>query len=94
MLKPLLTSVSLAAALLVLPLGGAGTLTGSGAAGLSPAHAIDIGVDGGLVLGGGPGGPWFGVGVGDDDDDDDYDYDDGYYDALRDADDWDDDWDD
>ena len=77
MLKTLLASASLSLALLFLPLGSFGPITTLGSAGLSPAHAIDIGVE----IGGGDddedgGGVSIELG-GDDEDDADDDDDDG-----------------
>lgn len=69
--KALLASASLLCALFLLPVGKVGPISMDGAAGLSTAHAIDIG----LGIGGGDDdeGPsiGFGVGVGDGDEDDD-----------------------
>jgi hypothetical protein len=79
MLKTLLASASLSLALLFLPLGSIGPITPLGSAGLSTAHAIDIGVE----IGGDEdeGGVGIELGGGDDDDDgagaDDDDDDDG-----------------
>lgn len=42
MLKTMLASTSLSLGLLFLPVGSIGPMTTSGAAGLSPAHAIDV----------------------------------------------------
>ncbi len=75
MLKTMLASASLSLALLFLPLGSIGPITTLGSAGLSPAHAIDIGVE----VGGGDDDDEGGIGItlggGDDedgaDDDDD-----------------------
>jgi hypothetical protein len=74
MLKTLLTSASLSLALLFLPVGSFGPVTTIGAAGLSPAGAIDIGIE----LGGDEDdGPTIGVGVGGGDDEDEGGDDDG-----------------
>jgi hypothetical protein len=64
MLKTLLASASLSFAFLLLPLGSVSPISTIGAAGLSSAHAIEIGID----LGGDDDGPTIGIG-GDDDDD-------------------------
>jgi hypothetical protein len=50
MMKSLLASTSLSFALLFLPIGAFGPITGSGGAGVSPAHA-EFGVDlGGIIV--------------------------------------------
>jgi hypothetical protein len=70
MMKTLLASASLALAFLLMPSGAFGPVTTFGTAGLSPAHAIDIGVE----VGGGDDdedGPTIGIGIGGGDDEDD-----------------------
>jgi hypothetical protein len=63
MLKTLLASASLSFAFLLLPLGSVSPISTSGSAGLSTAHAIDIGIE----LGGDDDGPTIGISGGDDD---------------------------
>jgi hypothetical protein len=85
MLKTLLAASSLSLALMVLPVSSIGPFSTSGAAGLTSAHAVDVDVDGGIVLGSYENnGSWVGVGLRDYDDYDDYD--DGYYDYYDDYD--------
>jgi hypothetical protein len=69
MMKTLLASASLSLVFLLMPSGAFGPVTTFGTAGLSPAHAIDIGVE----VGGDDDddGPTIGIGVGGGDEDDD-----------------------